>query len=216
MGKKKEKVKKEYTLKNYIVSMTVVAFIVFNLFLYAGNIGIYLNLSPIVFRYIPSAIMGFLITFLIVRSASKKLHKSDADMVKKIAFIAPVVVAAVQLAFQLISMSSTIKDARNEVNRTSMLLGGQYQEELQDIYNEQINKAINEAYKLWILVSVFYLLGGEFGAFLAVKKVDSLLLDDTISSNTQNENMYYQDPNVSQQFGNNTQENGSQNINWNL
>ena len=132
-------------------------------------------------RYIPVGIVGFLITYSIIKSSAKKLKKADKESIRKMSFIFPIVIAVIMLLYGLYSVNSNIESFRTGYYGTLIRLTGQ-------TFEEVIAEARNKANLHWLITSVVYLAFAEIGAFLGTRKLDGLLQEDEIEP-TQEENV---------------------------
>ena len=158
----KQKVKKPYTIKSFTEGFILESIIIF-------------------VRYIPVGIVGFLITYSIIKSSAKKLKKADKESIRKMSFIFPIVIAVIMLLYGLYSVNSNIESFRTGYYGTLIRLTGQ-------TFEEVIAEARNKANLHWLITSVVYLAFAEIGAFLGTRKLDGLLQEDEIEP-TQEENV---------------------------
>lgn len=176
----KQKVKKPYTIKSFTEGFILESIIILYVILLIGNMFIS-EFDTIFVRYIPVGIVGFLITYSIIKSSAKKLKKADKESLKKMSFIFPIVIAVIMLLYGLYSVNSNIESFRSGYYGALIRLTGQ-------TFEEVIAEARNKANLHWLITSVVYLAFAEIGAFLGTRKLDGLLQEDEIEL-TQEENV---------------------------
>lgn len=176
----KQKVKKPYTIKSFTEGFILESIIILYVILLIGNMFIS-EFDTIFVRYIPVGIVGFLITYSIIKSSAKKLKKADKESIRKMSFIFPIVIAVIMLLYGLYSVNSNIESFRTGYYGTLIRLTGQ-------TFEEVIAEARNKANLHWLITSVVYLAFAEIGAFLGTRKLDGLLQEDEIEP-TQEENV---------------------------
>lgn len=138
-----------------------------------GDLFFYLS-DDIFSRYIPIAIVGFLVTYFFIKNSAKKLQKSDKSSLKQMSFIFPIIIAVIMLMYGLFCVSSNIKELKSEYDGLveSSIFAEEYEVAIADV-RKQAN--LN-----WIITSIAYLVFAELGAFLIGKKLDDLLQEDKI------------------------------------
>lgn len=181
----KQKVKKPYTIKSFTEGFILESIIILYVILLIGNMFIS-EFDTIFVRYIPVGIVGFLITYSIIKSSAKKLKKADKESLKKMSFIFPIVIAVIMLLYGLYSVNSNFESVRARYSMLAKLMeeSSTYEETFEDV----IAKARDEANLHWFITSVVYLAFAEIGAFLGTRKLDGLLQEDEIEL-TQEENV---------------------------
>lgn len=181
----KQKVKKPYSIKNFTEGFILESIIVLYIILLIGNI--FISEFDVMFvRYIPAGIVGFLITYSIIKSSAKKLKKADKESLKKMSFIFPIVIAVIMLFYGLYSVNSNIESARARYSMLTELIGES--SAYDETFEETIVKARDEANLHWFITSMVYLVFAEIGAFLSTRKLDVILQEDEIEP-TQEENV---------------------------
>ena len=218
--------KKEFSLKSFIVNITIVQMVITYFVLILGNIGIALDFTEIISRYIPVALVAFFGTFLFYKFGVKKLHKSDSKTVKTLGFLVPLGIAILIFAFGIYSVNSNIKDAKKEVDKNlmSIMYKNVYGEEE---YNKHVEEAILEAkdkaIKMWSICSIVYAVFGELAAIITLRNLEEKMLGD--EDLQVSDNMSYRVINTGENNQNETMnltgtppinQNDSNNINWNL
>lgn len=166
----KQKVKKPYSVKKFARELFWNSLVILYIVLIVGNAFVD-NLSDIFVRYIPIAISGFLLTYIITKNGAKKLKKADKGALKKKSFILPIIIAVLMLLQGLYSVSVYIETIRNEYENFSSLLV---------LFEDSIETARKEANLHWVVTSISYLVFAELGAFLISKKLDKFLQEDEI------------------------------------
>lgn len=168
----KQKVKKPYTMKSFAEGFILESVIILYVILRIGNM--FISEFDIIFvRYIPVGIVGFLITYSIIKSSAKKLKKTDKESIRKMSFIFPIVIAVIMLLYGLYSVNSNIESFRTGYYGTLIKLTGQ-------TFEEVIAEARNKANLHWLITSVVYLAFAEIGAFLGTRKLDGLLQEENV------------------------------------
>ena len=178
---KKEKVKKEYTIRKHFKDFIVISFLFLCFIIIVGDeISHYADINDIILRYIPIALFGLLVSYCITRDSAKKIKKSDKEIFKKTMFILPVIVAVVMFMFGLYRVSSNIKTMREEYKGKIKMWNYETQQTLTEIYEQVISEARTEANTSWFLRSVTYLIFAEFGVFLVNKNLYKFMKRDVV------------------------------------
>ena len=180
-----KKIKKPATVSAFVVTLGLISYIVYDLELQVGNVFAGTEVPKLLYRFLPSLIVGFLVTFLIIKSSAKNMYKKDANNIKIASFIIPIVVVIVMAIFQKVWFEEQIQDITEEFQRTINLLGNSYKEmkeEYQVMLEENIRMARDGNRALIIYISLGYLFGGVLGAFLGTKNIEEKLLEDVSES----------------------------------
>jgi hypothetical protein len=178
---KKEKVKKEYTIRKHFKDFIVISFLFLCFIIIVGDeISHYADINDIILRYIPIALFGLLVSYCITRDGAKKIKKSDKEIFKKTMFVLPVIVAVVIFMFGLYNVSSNIKTMREEYKEEISVWRYENQQTLTKIYEKAISEARAKANTVWFLRSITYLVFAELGVFLVNKNLYKFMEKDVI------------------------------------
>jgi len=186
---KKEKINKSYSAKKLLKDLIVTTIIALYIVMMLGDI-VYMIIEDsnrIISRQIPVVVTTILSTFVIIRSGSKRCHKSEEKMIKKDIFIAPVIVAVIIMFYGFYSVSSNIRESREDIESEMRVYSLFYSEdEIDTEIDKIIAEAANQARKSWIIIAAIYLVSAEVTVFISSKKLSKWLKEDiqpTVFSN---------------------------------
>jgi len=108
-------------------------------------------------------------------------------MIKKDIFIAPVIVAVIIMFYGFYSVSSNIRESREDIESEMRVYSLFYSEdEIDTEIDKIIAEAANQARKSWIIIAAIYLVSAEVTVFISSKKLSKWLKEDiqpTVFSN---------------------------------